>query len=82
MKQRVYNSTFRDPGYPLFKPRDSGFSLFETRDSGLKVCTGGGMPKITRGITGLKNAIGPSEHTTSKYIDLAKRKILPLFSEY
>ena len=58
MKQRVYNSTFRDPGYPLFKPRDSGFSLFETRDPGLKVCTGGGMPKITRGITGLPEILG------------------------
>lgn len=58
MKQRVYNSTFRDPGYPLFKPRDSGFSLFETRDPGLKVCTGGGMPKITRGIMGLSEILG------------------------
>ena len=28
------------------------------RDSGLKVCAGGGMPKVTLGITGLPEILG------------------------
>ena len=30
---------------------DTGFPLFEVRNSGMKLCTRGGMPKITIGIT-------------------------------
>ena len=34
------------------------FKAKSGRDSGLKVCAGGELPKITHGITGLKNPIG------------------------
>ena len=34
------------------------FKAKSGRDSGLKVCAGGGMPKITLGITGVKNRTG------------------------
>ena len=35
-----------------------GFRAKSGQDSGLKVCAGGGMPKITLGITGLKIPYG------------------------
>ena len=34
------------------------FKVKQERDSGLKVCTGGVMPKITLGITGLHEIMG------------------------
>ena len=34
------------------------FKAKSGRDSGLKVCTGGGMPKVTLGITGLPEIWG------------------------
>ena len=34
------------------------FKAKSGRDSGLKVCAGGGMPKVTLGITGLPEILG------------------------
>ena len=45
-------------GFPLFEARDSGFYSKIERDSGLKVCAGGGMPKIILRITGLLEILG------------------------
>ena len=45
--------------FPYLKPagiRD--FKAKSGRDSGLKVCAGGGLPKITRGITGWHEVLG------------------------
>ena len=60
---------FQDSVFPLFEARDSGFKSRKSRRvSGLKVCAGGGTPKITLGITelheilsrdyGIENPIG------------------------
>ena len=56
--QRVPNrfSGIRD--IPSLKLGIRDFIAKSGRDSGLKVCAGGGMPKIALGITGLKNPIG------------------------
>ena len=37
------------------------------RDLGLKVCTGGGMPKVTLGITGLPENLGRDYGTEKPY---------------
>lgn len=43
-------------GIPLFEDRD--FKAKSERDSELKVCAGGGLPKITRGIMRLQEDLG------------------------
>ena len=42
------------------------FKAKSGRDSGLKVCAGGGLPKITLRITGLKNPIRDTHLTDFK----------------
>ena len=49
-------SGIRDFLYLKLGIRD--FTAKSGRDSGLKVCAGGGMPKITLGITGLLEILG------------------------
>ena len=44
--------------FPCLKLGIRDFTARSGRDSGLKVFAEGGMPKITLGITGLKNPIG------------------------
>ena len=51
------------------------------RDSGLKVCAGGGMPKITLGITGLHEILSrdygieePYWEPSSKYLVFTSRE--------
>ena len=46
----------RDLRYLRLGIRD--FKRKSGRDSGLKVCAGGGMPKVTLGITGLPENLG------------------------
>ena len=55
---RVSNKFFgmRDSPYLRLGIRD--FKAKSGRDSGLKVCAGGGMPKVTLGITGLPQILG------------------------
>lgn len=58
----------RDSGFPLFETWDSRFSFLKLgiwdleaksgQVSGLKVCSGGGMPKITLGIAGVPKILG------------------------
>ena len=44
--------------FPYLKLGIRDFTANSGRDSGLKVCAGGGMPKITLGITGLLEILG------------------------
>ena len=43
---------------PILKLGIRDFNAKSGRDSGLKVCAGGGMPKIALGITGLLEILG------------------------
>ena len=54
----VYNKFFGMRDFPYLRLAIRDFKAKSGRDSGLKVCEGGGVPKITLGITGLKNPIG------------------------
>ena len=49
---------FRDTGIPLFEARVRDFKAKSRRHSELKVYAGGGLPKITRGITRLQEDLG------------------------
>ena len=44
--------------FPSLKLGIRDFTTKSGRDSGLKVCAGGGMPKIALGITGLLEILG------------------------
>ena len=44
--------------FPNLKPGIRDFKAKSGLDSGLKVCAGGGLPKITRGITGWHEVLG------------------------
>ena len=58
-KKRVLNRFFGIRDFPHLKLGIRDFKAKSERDLGLKVCAGGGMPKITRvGITEVKNLIG------------------------
>ena len=60
-------SFFRDPGFPLFKAQYSGLSLLEKRDLRLNECAGGGMPKMTLGITGVREILGRDYGIEERY---------------
>ena len=55
---RVLNRFYGIRDFPYLKLGIRDLKAKSRRDSGLKVCAGGGTPKITRGITGLKDPIG------------------------
>ena len=55
---RVTNRFFGIRDFPYLKLGIRDLKAKSRRDSGLKVYARGGMPKITLGITGLKNPIG------------------------
>ena len=57
-KKRILNIFFGIRDFPHSKLGILDFKAKSERDLGLKVCAGGGMPKITLGITGAKNPIG------------------------
>ena len=66
---RVSNINFvgmRDFSYLRLGIRD--FKAKTGRDSGLKVCAGGGMPKITLGITGLPETLGRDYGIEKRYL--------------
>ena len=44
--------------FPYLRLGIRDFKAKSGRDSGLKVCAGGGMPKVTLGITGLPENLG------------------------
>ena len=44
--------------FPYLRLGIRDFQAKSGRDSGLKVCAGGGMPKVTLGITGLPEILG------------------------
>ena len=44
--------------FPYLRLGIRDFKAKSGRDSGLKVCAGGGMPKVTLGITGLPEILG------------------------
>ena len=54
----VPNRLFGIWDFPYLKLGIRDFKTKSGRDSGLKVCLGGGMPKITLGIMGLQNILG------------------------
>ena len=54
----VPNRLFGIRDFPYLKLGIRDFKTKSGRDSGLKVCLGGGMPKITLGIMGLHNILG------------------------
>ena len=56
---RFFGKRGRD--FPDFKLSIRDFKENSARVSGLKVCTGGAMPKITIGITGLREILGREE---------------------
>ena len=49
--------------FPCLKLGIQDFKAKQERDSGLKVWAGGGMPKITLGITGLHEILGRDNKT-------------------
>ena len=53
---KVLNKFFGIWEFPYLKIED--FKAKSERDSELKVCAGGGLPKITRGITRLQEDLG------------------------
>ena len=54
-------------GFPYLKLGIRDLKAKSGRDSGLKVYARGGMPKITLGITGLKNPIGEPQAMSLLY---------------
>ena len=55
---RVPKRFFGIRDFPSLKLGIRDFTAKSGRDSGLKVCAGGGMPKIALGITGLLEILG------------------------
>ena len=55
---RVSNKFFGMRDFPYLRLGIRDFKGKSGRDSGLKVCAGGGMPKVTLGITGLPENLG------------------------
>ena len=57
--------------FPYLRLGIRDFKAKSGRDSGLKVCAGGGMPKLTFGITGLpeKPYWGPSRENSDQSFD-------------
>ena len=55
---RVPNRFFGTRDFPYLKLGIRDLKAVSGRYSGLKVCLGGGMPKITHGITGLHEILG------------------------
>ena len=55
---RVSNKFFGMRDFPYLRLGIRDFKANSGRDSGLKVCAGGGMPKVTLGITGLPEILG------------------------
>ena len=55
---RVSNKFFGMRDFPYLRLGIRGFKGKSERDSRFKVCVGGGMPKITLGITGLPEILG------------------------
>ena len=55
---RVSNKFFGMWDFPYLRLGIRDFKAKSRRDSGLKVCAGGGMPKVTLGITGLPEILG------------------------
>ena len=56
---RVSNKFFGMRDFPYLRLGIRGFKAAKSgRDSGLKVCAGGGMLKVTLGITGLPEILG------------------------
>ena len=53
--------------FPYLKLGIRDFKAKSGRDSGLKVCAGGGMPKITLGITGLLEILGRDHGVEKPY---------------
>ena len=54
----VLNKFFGIWEFPYLKLGIRDFKAKSGQDSGLKVCAGGGLPKITLGITGLDEDLG------------------------
>ena len=57
-KKRVLNRFCEMRDFPHLKLGIRDFKVKSERDLGLKVCAGGGMPKITLGITRLQEVLG------------------------
>ena len=55
---RVSNKFFGMRDFPCLRLGIRDFKGKSGRDLGLKVCAGGGMPKVTLGITGLPENLG------------------------
>ena len=55
---RVSNKFFGMRDFPYLRLGIRDFKARSGRDRGLKVCAGGGMPKVTLGITGLPEILG------------------------
>ena len=56
--KRVSNKFFGMRDFPYLRLGIRDFKAKSGRDSGLKVCAGGGMPKVTLGITGFPAILG------------------------
>ena len=57
-RKSVSNKFFGKRDFPYLRLGIRDFKGKSGRDLGLKVCTGGGMPKVTLGITGLPENLG------------------------
>ena len=57
-RKSVSNKFFGKKDFPYLRLGIRDFKGKSGRDLGLKVCTGGGMPKVTHGITGLPENLG------------------------
>ena len=66
-KKRILNRFFGIRDFSHLKLGIRDFKAKSERDLGLKVCAGGGMPKITLGITGLHEVLGRDYRSEKPY---------------
>ena len=78
---RVSNKFFGMRDFPYLRLGIRDFQAKSGRDSGLKVCAGGGMPKVTLGITGLPEILGRDYGIEKPYwgpSNIDKRKMISM----
>ena len=76
-KKRVLNRFFGIRDFPHLKLDIRDYKAKSERDLGLKVCTGGGMPKITLRITGLHEVLGRDYGSEKPHRGPSENETLP-----
>ena len=73
----IYDIFFGIRDFPHLKLGIRDLKAKSERDLGLKVCAGGGMPKITLGITGLHEVLGRDYGSEKPYWGSSENESLP-----